>query len=132
MMAFHMEKQKTGSTPYILIDEEKGYMRFEGESFHENVIEFYHEVGQWLENYLNSDFSTFTFDCELKYFNSSTAKLLLNMLMEMDEHAVDGKKVTVNWITTEDNDIIIECGEDFQEEMDHLEFNLLISAGTSV
>lgn len=125
-MAFFMEKQKTGSTPYILIDEEKRYMKFEGESFHENVIEFYREVGNWLETFLKTEFIGFTFDCELKYFNSSTAKLLLNMLMEMDEYATDGRTVTVNWITTSDNDIIIECGEDFQEEMENLQFNLVV------
>lgn len=125
-MALTMEKQKTGSTPYILIDEEKGYMKFEGESFHENVIEFYRDVGDWLEAFLKTEFESFTFDCELKYFNSSTAKLLLNMLMEMDEYAADNKSITVNWITTPDNDIIIECGEDFQEEMENLQFNLVV------
>ena len=125
-MAYFLEKEKTGSTPHILIDEERGYMMFEGESFHENVIEFYREVSDWLEKYLRTDFSAFTFDCELKYFNSSTAKLLFNMLIKMDESAAAGQKVTVNWITTEDNDIIIECGEDFQEEVAHLEFNMVI------
>lgn len=124
-MAFFMEKEQTGSTPYILIDEEKGYMRFEGESFHENVVQFYHEVGLWLESFLKKDFTSFTFDCKLRYFNSSTAKLLLNMLMEMDRHAKDGKDITVNWITTPDNDIIIECGEDFQEEIENLQFRII-------
>jgi hypothetical protein len=32
----------------------------------------------------------------------------------------------VNWITTDDNEIMIECGEDFKEEMENLEFNLII------
>lgn len=125
-MSYKLEKQKTGSTPYILIDEEKRYMKFEGESFHENVVEFYSEVGSWLKIFLDTDFGVFTFDCELKYFNSSTAKLLLNLLMEMDRHSVDGNKVIVNWITTEDNEIITECGEDFEEEIENLEFNLII------
>ncbi len=125
-MAFRLEKEKTGSTPYILIDEEKKYIKFEGESFHENVISFFSEVNDWLDDYLESDFTELTFDCNMQYFNSSTAKLLFNMLINMDEHAVDGKKVTVNWITSIGNDIIIECGEDFEEEMDNLEFNLVI------
>jgi hypothetical protein len=126
-MAYILEKEKTGSTPHILIDEEKSYMKFEGESFHENVIEFYREVSQWLEKYLKTDFGEFTFDCELTYFNSSTAKLLFNMLLEMDERAASGENtIIVNWITSEDNEIIIECGEDFQEEMANLEFNLVI------
>lgn len=118
--------EKTTSTPYILVDEEKGYMYFSGESFHENVLEFYKKVIEWLMDYLKSDFKSLTFDCELKYFNSSTAKMLLNILMLMDKAASENKKVTVNWITTEDNEINIECGEDFSEEVSSLTFNLII------
>lgn len=125
-MGYKLEKEKTGSTPYILIDEENGYMRFDGESFHENVIEFYKEVSDWLNQYLKTDFKHFTFDCKLKYFNSSTAKLLLNMLLEMDENVSYENKVIVNWIAEKDNDIMIECGEDFGEELEQLEFNLII------
>lgn len=126
-MGFILEKEKTGSTPKIYIDEDRGYMLIEGESFHENVIAFFKDVGEWLGSYLITDFREFTFDCELTYFNSSTAKLLLNILMEMDEHASDDNKVTVNWITTEENEMIIECGEDFEEELENLKFNLVIN-----
>jgi len=125
-MAYRLEKEKSTSTPYILIDEEKNYMKFEGRSFHENVVEFYKDVNIWLDTYLEKDFGLFTFDFEMNYFNSSTSKLLHNMLTKMDTHASDKKKVIVNWITTEDNDIIIECGEDFQEDFDNLEFNMII------
>ena len=124
-MAFRLERQKTGSTPYVLIDEESNYLKLEGESFHENVAEFFKDVSYWLCDFLKTDFDRFTFDCELSYFNSSTAKLLLNMLMDMDA-SPRAKNIVVNWITTEDNDIIIECGEDFQEDLDALQFNLTI------
>jgi len=125
-MAYRLEKEKTTSTPYILIDEEKNYMKFEGRSFHENVVEFYKDVNSWLDTYLEKEFGSFTFDFEMNYFNSSTSKLLHNMLTKMDTHASDKKKVIINWITTEDNDIIIECGEDFQEDFDNLEFNMIV------
>lgn len=126
-MGLRLEKEKTGSTPYILIDEDKNYMKFEGKSFHEDVIAFYSDAIKWLEEYLLTDFEAFTFDCALKYFNSSTTKLLLNMLKSMDKAAENGRKVIVNWITTEDNEIIIECAEDFQEELDNLEFNMIFN-----
>jgi len=126
-MTFHLEKQKTKSTPYVLIDEEKGYMKLEGRSFHENVVEFFKEINAWMDTYLTSDFRAFTFDCEMNYFNSSTAKLLFNMIMKMDKHACANKKITLNWITTESNDIVIECGESFQEDVCNLEFNLVIN-----
>jgi len=125
-MAYRLEKEKTTSTPYILIDEEKSYMKFEGRSFHENVVEFYKDVNNWLDTYLEKDFGSFTFDFEMNYFNSSTSKLLHNMLTKMDARASDTNKVIVNWITTEDNDIIIECGEDFHEDFTNLEFNMII------
>ena len=120
------EIAKTNSTPYILVDEERGYMHFRGESFHENVPEFYRNIMEWLHAFLHGDFECFTFDCELKYFNSSTAKLLLNMLTLMDNAASSAHPVTVNWITTQDNEINIECGEDFAEEVNNLTFNIVI------
>jgi hypothetical protein len=125
-MAFRLEKKQTNSTPYVLIDEEKGYMKFEGRSFHENVAVFYSDVNDWLDAYLKKDFGSFTFDFEMNYFNSSTSKLLHNLLMKMDKYASEKNKVVVNWITTNDNDIIIECGEDFQEDIKNLKFNMVI------
>ena len=126
-MAFNMEKQRTTSTPYVLIDEGKRYMRLEGRCFHEKVAEFFMEVNEWLDTYLSSNFGVFTFDCAIDYFNSSTAKLLHNILLKMDKHACADKKIIVNWITTEDNEIMVECGEDFKEDVSSLEFNLIVN-----
>ena len=125
-MAFKLERQKTKTTPYILIDEEKGYMKFEGESYLEDILGFFRNINEWLEKYLASDFNTFTFDCAMEYFNSSTTKMLYNILRMMDKNTNGGKKVIVNWIADKDDDMIIECGEDFQEEMENLEFNIVI------
>lgn len=124
-MAFKLEKQKTGSTPYVLIDEDACYIKMEGESFSENIINFFRDISVWLDKYLSGSFEKLTFDCELKYFNSSTAKLIFNMMLDMDEAAV-GKDIVVNWIITEDDEINIECGEDFKAEMENLTFNVVI------
>jgi hypothetical protein len=131
-MAFRFEKEKTASTPYILVDEEKKYMKLEGRSFHENVVTLFEEINNWLDDFLPSDFGEFTFDCELNYLNSSTVKLLFNMLLKMDraigaQSQSKEKKIIVNWITFDSNDIIIECGEDFKEEVNNLTFNIVIN-----
>jgi len=123
-MAFKLEKDKTDMTPYVLIDEERRYMRLEGESYHENVFDFFVDISDWLGRFLKTDFDEFTFDCELKYFNSSTVKLLLNMLLEMDR-SEGSDSITVNWITSKNNRIILECGEDFQEDLENLNFNII-------
>jgi hypothetical protein len=125
-MHFKLEREKTATTPYVLIDEERGYMRFEGRCYLEDILGFFAETTEWLGEYISSRPARLTFDCELAYFNSSTTKLLYNMLRAMDKAALDGVKVTVNWITAEENDMVIECGEDFSDEMKHLEFNLVV------
>jgi len=125
-MAFNLEKAKTTSTPYIFIDEEKGCMRMEGRSFHENAIEIFSDISNWLDKYLRTNFGCFIFDCEMNYFNSSTVKILLNMIMKMDKFSSGENKVIVNWITTVDNEIILECGEDFREDVNNLTFNIII------
>ena len=126
-MSMNCELPKTASTPLVIIDESKGYMKFEGESYGENVLEFYKVVTDWLSVYLKSDFESFTLDCALEYFNSSTSKLLYNMLVDMDSAAANGKNVVVNWYVDKDNDIIIESGEDFEEDLDNLSFNMIHS-----
>lgn len=125
-MAFFLEREKTTSTPYVLIDEERNYMKFTGRSFQEGVIDFFEPIVSWLDTYTATDFGSFTFDCGMDYFNSSTVKILSNIIKKLDQHSDDNHKVIVNWITTEDNDIIIECGEDFEEDVNNLTFNLVI------
>jgi len=125
-MAFKLEREKTTTTPYVLIDEEKKHIRLEGESYLEDIVTFFREINEWLVSYLTSDFQELTFDCSLEYFNSSTTKQLYNMLRLMDNHAA-GKKVVVNWIVADaDDDMLIECGEDFQDEVENLTFNIII------
>jgi hypothetical protein len=125
-MAFRLEREKTKTSPYVLIEEERGYIRLEGESYLEDVIGFFTEITEWLTNYLASDFKELTFDCAMEYFNSSTTKQIYNMLRLIDKNTND-KKVVVNWIVpSEEDDMLIECGEDYRDEMENLEFNLVI------
>ena len=125
-MAFKLERKKTNTTPYILIDEERGYMKLEGKSYLEDILGFFKEINEWLEKYLASGSAVLTFDCAMEYFNSSTTKMLYNMLRMMDKQAGRGNKIVVNWIFAEDDEMITECGEDFREEMETLEFNIVI------
>ena len=126
MMSYRLEIEKTKSSPYVLIDEEKGYIRLEGECYREDIPIFFLELNQWLDRYLSSDFAMLTFDCALSYFNSSSTKQIFNMLRLMDKKA-SGKKVVVNWIVANPNNtVLIECGEDFKSDVTNIEFNLNI------
>ena len=122
---FKLEREKTDLTPYVLIDEEKKYMKLEGESYHENVTLFFKDITEWMTGFLEKDFDSFTFDCCLTYFSSSTVKVLLNIFLDMD-NSKNAKNINVNWITTKKNKIIIECGEDYKEDMKNIVFNIVV------
>ena len=124
-MAFKLEREGTKTSPYLLVDEERKYIKLGGKSYLEDIFGFFKEINEWLDNYFLSGSAELTFDCEMEYFNSSTTKMIFNMLRTMDKAAASGAKVTVNWIADEDDDMIIECGEEFAEDLEHLTFNIV-------
>ena len=124
-MAFKLEREGTKTSPYVLIDEENGYIKFEGKSYLEDIFGFFKEINEWLDKYLSSGSVELTFDCKMLYFNSATTKMIFNMLRSMDKAAENGASITVNWIAAEDDEMIIECGEEFEEDMEHLTFNMV-------
>jgi hypothetical protein len=62
---------------------------------------------------------------ELIYFNSSSSKVLMDFCDVLEEAANSGKNVTVNWIYEEDDEDALEFGEEFQEELESVKFNLV-------
>lgn len=86
-MGFKLEREKTTSTPYILVDEDNNYMKLAGRSFQDGVVEVFVPIVEWLDTYLKSNFDTFTFDCSMDYFNSSTVKILSTIIKKLDAYA---------------------------------------------
>ena len=65
------------------------------------------------------------FDIELVYFNSSSAKALMNMFKLLNEAGKRGQKIVVNWYFDAEDETMREFGEDFGEDLMHLTFNLV-------
>lgn len=113
-------------TPEINFDSEKNVLAIIGESYPENTREFFEPMFTWLDQYLKTiDEQTVTVNVELIYFNSSTAKVLMNFFDTLEEFAEEGANITVNWIYDERNENAVEYGEDFQEDLENVQFNLV-------
>ena len=125
MSPYYLEIDKTVSTPYVLIDEANNLMKFDGESFHENTLEFFRDIISWLDQYLSCEHEPLTFECALNYFNSSTSKILFDMLEKMDESVDDSGKVIVNWYVRRGNELMYELHEDLLEDFNNLEVVLI-------
>ncbi|KJS21686.1 MAG: hypothetical protein VR72_09340 [Clostridiaceae bacterium BRH_c20a] len=121
--------EKTSSTPYIHFDGDAGYLQIKGESYPENVAKFYTPILEWIRNYLDQESKEMTVEFKITYFNSSTSKVFMTILDLLEQGVIKGRKVSVKWMCDEDNDIAIECGEEFKEDLNQLPFTVEVVKG---
>ncbi|MCR6629745.1 MAG: DUF1987 domain-containing protein [Magnetospirillum sp.] len=68
-------------------------------------------------------------DFNLVYFNSSSAKALMNMFQLLDQAAERDVSIVVNWFYAPEDETMQEFGEDFSEDLEHVTFNLVTTEG---
>lgn len=116
----------TKYTPSINFDYSTGILEIRGESYPENTTEFYSPVFEWVKQYLDQlGDGTATINIKLIYFNSSSSKILLDFFDMLDEEGDNGKKIVINWFYEEDDEDNQEYGEEFQEDLENVTFNLI-------
>ena len=94
-----------------------------GESFPENAVSFYAPVVAALMNYLGRTHDTdITVDFELRYFNSSSTKILLNVFRMLDQASSNHNRVHVNWRHDPDDDTVLEFGNDIASDFITLKY----------
>jgi hypothetical protein len=109
---------KTASSPKVILDPEKGVFEISGESRPHDVGNFYGEILTWFDDYslhlLKSPESIdpLVFKFDLEYFNSSSAKYILDFCKQMASVKSKGKKVEVRWQYEEDDSDMLEAGRE--------------------
>ncbi|MBF0450465.1 MAG: DUF1987 domain-containing protein [Candidatus Magnetomorum sp.] len=122
----NLEIPKTKTSPEIKFNISTHELSIKGESFPENTSEFYAPVFEWLEEYLASvTDQTIIVNIELMYFNSSSSKVLMDLFDMLEESVKEGKNITVHWRYDEENEMAVEYGEDFMEDIVSLPFHLV-------
>jgi hypothetical protein len=123
--------EATKQTPKVSFDAENHVLEFQGESYPENMALFAAPIFTWLEKYLEQlGEQTFTVNIDLTYFNSSSSKMLLDLFDKLEEEVENnGKDIIVNWIYDAEDDGAEEFGEEFQEDLESLTFNLVQKKG---
>lgn len=115
----------TVRTPAIDFDFGKNHLKLSGESYPEDVTEFYNPVFSALDAYLATLGSgSCRFDFELIYLNSSSAKAVMMLMDKLDAAAAKGAAVDVHWFYDEEDDTMQELGEEFGEDLENAKFHL--------
>jgi len=117
----NLQITQTKSSPEINFNTETNIHEISGESYPENTAQFYDPILDWINEYLKLEHTeTIIFNIELIYFNSSSSKILLDIFDMLDNSG--NNNITINWIHDEEDEAMEEYGEEFEEEIEHINF----------
>jgi hypothetical protein len=116
----------TSDTPRVELDPARGLYVFEGNSYPENSTKLFAPILEWLEVWVKqSEEPSAVFNFNFDYFNTSSAKYILEVLRLLREYSKRGKDLKVRWYYYEDDTDMLEAGEDYMDTTG-LEFELLV------
>jgi len=101
-------------TPSISFDLAAGVLEIKGRSIPENSIEFYKPLVDSLDKYATSPKGQTNVNIQLEYFNTSSSKCILDIFKKLEAIHKSGSAVTINWHYEEDDEDMLEAGEDYQ------------------
>ncbi len=117
--------EATKFTPDIALLADARKISFKGKSYPENTFDFYAPTIAWLKEYFKSTKGETIVDFEITYFNSSSSKLFFDIFDIFEDAVKGGDKVVINWHYDAENESAEEAGEDFRDDFETLEFNLV-------
>jgi hypothetical protein len=106
---------KTDDTPQVHLDKSAGKFEFSGKSLPEDVSSFYKPIFDWLEAYSKDTNDESVFEFKMTYFNTASSKVILDVLMKLEDMVNDGKDIKVKWYYDEDDEDMEEAGEEYSE-----------------
>jgi len=110
--------QGTEDTPKVILDKDTELLEISGRSLPEDVASFYEPVLTWLSEYAQSPNKKTIFNFKLTYFNTASSKLLLDILMKLEEIHEAGNDVLIRWHFPEDDEDMEEAGEEYADIVD--------------
>ena len=101
-------------TPNIILDVQ-GVIEIKGKSIPENSVAFYQPVFDWLDRYAGKPASATKVLIRLEYFNTSSSKCILDIFRKLENlHKSGNSIVSISWLYDEDDEDMMETGEDYQ------------------
>jgi hypothetical protein len=105
----------TPKTPSVKFDANEGVVEIKGRSIPENSIEFYKPLIEWLDEYANEPKPLTKVNVQLEYFNTSSSKCILDVFKKLEAiHKGQKNEVIINWYYEEDDEDMLEAGEDYE------------------
>lgn len=107
----------TDEQPTIILDRISNRFEFTGKSMLEDARAFFKPVMDWLDEYSKDPNERTEVIYKMTYFNTSSSKLILDMMRKFANMYQDGHDIEVHWYYTEDDEDMLEAGEIYAERV---------------
>ncbi len=119
-----LHAQKAQDLPGVTFDKDLNIFEMTGRSFPADADGFYNPLLLWLEAYKNSKPESMSLDFRLEYFNTASAKMLLDLFFKLEDIKEIGTDVIIKWHYLDDDEDMLEAGEEFND-MIEIEFEFI-------
>jgi hypothetical protein len=111
----------TSNTPKVILDPVNNIFEISGESRPFDVPSFYQPLLTWLDEFcqelskIKSNSGSIDFKFNLEYFNSLSAKYILDLCKKLYKIYSDGHKINVIWQYESGDDYMFESGQEMSK-----------------
>lgn len=110
--------QQTDDSPEMIMDKEKNCFEISGKSLPEDVLQCYQPLIDWLGEYRKDSNPLTCINFKLTYFNTASSKMILDIMMILEEMHEEGKEVLVKWTSLASDEDMQEAGREYEDMID--------------
>jgi hypothetical protein len=114
----NLQIEKTKYTMEVNFNKDTGVLEMAGSSYPENALDFFGPIIEWIKDYIFQVKKPILMNIRLNYLNTSSTKCILDIFELLEQYYKSGGEVKVNWYYAEDDEDIMETGEELGEDFD--------------
>ncbi len=115
----------TNVTPFVSVNSTDATIVIKGKSSPPNSLEFYYPLITKIKMLFADIQQPITVDIAFRYFNTSSSKCLFDFFKMLKGLQNEGKTVNIHWHYEEDDEDMMETGEDYAELLE-LDFKFIM------
>lgn len=106
---------RSDETPEVIMNTTEGMIKYSGRSMPEDAKSFYLPLKEWLLKYAENPTPGTRVIFEYEYFNTSSSKMIMEIIEAANKIGAKDKNFKAEWRYLEDDDDILEAGEEYEE-----------------
>jgi hypothetical protein len=116
--------EPTSDTPAVKFYPDRGYLEIKGRSISETSAKFYRPLLDGVERYMFKPVSPTLVHIHFEYFNTASAKCVIELLKRLEGLTKKGQKVEVHWYYKASEHHMYQSGMDYKTILD-LDFKMV-------